>query len=166
VGRLRLLGKRARPISSLGRAGCGLLGVDSDLDRFVTAQDVVYPQVLQELREGRKRSHWMWFIFPQLVGLGRSPTARHFAIRNRDEALRYLAHPVLGARLRECTQALLAVPDRSISEILGYPDDLKFCSSMTLFAALAGDGSIFAQALERFCGGEPDHRTLSLLREL
>jgi uncharacterized protein (DUF1810 family) len=140
--------------------------MDHDLERFVVAQEPIYGQALSELREGRKRSHWMWFIFPQLAGLGRSPTARHFAIKSRDEARRYLAHPVLGARLRACTQALLAVPDRSISDILGFPDDLKFRSSMTLFAELAGSGSIFEQALERFCGGEPDDRTLSLLREL
>ena len=134
-----------------------------DFDRFVAAQDPVYGQVLAELREGRKRSHWMWFVFPQLEGLGRSPTARHFAIKSREEGLQYLAHPLLGARLRECTKALLAVPDCPISEILGFPDDLKFRSSMTLFSELAGPGSIFEQALERFYGGDADGRTLGLL---
>ena len=134
-----------------------------DLDRFVTAQNPVYDQVLAELREGRKRSHWMWFVFPQLDGLGRSPTARHFAIRSRAEALQYLAHPLLGARLRECTEALLAAPDRPISALLGFPDDLKFCSSMTLFSALSAPGSFFEQALGRFFDGQPDDRTLELL---
>jgi len=134
-----------------------------DLDRFVAAQDPVYDQVLAELREGRKRSHWMWFVFPQLDGLGRSPTARHFGIKSREEGLQYLAHPLLGARLRECTETLIAVPDRSISEILGFPDDLKFRSSMTLFSELAGPGSVFEQALGRFYDGESDDRTLELL---
>jgi uncharacterized protein (DUF1810 family) len=134
-----------------------------DLDRFVAAQNPVYGQVLAELRAGRKRSHWMWFVFPQLDGLGRSPTARHFAIRSREEGLQYLAHPLLGARLLECTETLIAVPDRSISEILGFPDDLKFRSSMTLFAELAGPGSVFEQALGRFYDGDPDERTLELL---
>jgi len=134
-----------------------------DLDRFVAAQNPVYGQVLAELRAGRKRSHWMWFVFPQLDGLGRSPTAHHFAIKSREEGLQYLAHPLLGARLRECTETLIAVPDRSISEILGFPDDLKFRSSMTLFRELAGPGSVFEQALGRFYDGEADNRTLELL---
>jgi len=134
-----------------------------DLDRFVAAQSPVYAQVLAELRAGRKRSHWIWFVFPQLDGLGCSPTARHFAIKSREEGLQYLAHPLLGARLRECTETLIAAPDQSISEILGFPDDLKFRSSMTLFSELAGPGSVFEQALGRFYDGEPDDRTLELL---
>jgi uncharacterized protein (DUF1810 family) len=134
-----------------------------DLERFVTAQAPVYGQVLAELRAGRKRSHWMWFVFPQLAGLGHSPTARYFAIGSREEALAYLAHPLLGARLEECTEALLAVPERAISEILGFPDDLKFRSSMTLFSVLAGPGSVFEQALGRFYDGAPDAGTLELL---
>ncbi len=139
---------------------------EHDLERFVAAQESVYEQALAELRQGRKRSHWMWFIFPQLIGLGRSPTARHFAIRSAQEARDYLAHPVLGRRLLECTEAMLGVEDRSVSEILGFPDDLKFRSSMTLFAALSDRGSLFEQALERYCDGEPDRRTLELLRTL
>ena len=136
------------------------------LDRFVTAQDAVYQQVLAELRDGRKRSHWMWFVFPQLIGLGRSATASYFAIRDREEAREYLAHPVLGARLRECTETLLALPGLSIDTILGFPDNLKFRSSMTLFAALSETDSVFERALARFCGGQPDQRTLELLRGL
>lgn len=137
-----------------------------DLDRFVTAQNPVYAQALGELRAGRKQGHWMWFVFPQLDGLGRSPTARQFAIQSRAEALEYLAHPLLGARLRECTEALLAVPDPSISAILGSPDDLKFRSSMTLFSELSGPGSVFEKALARFYAGKPDARTLELLAAL
>ena len=137
-----------------------------DLDRFVAAQDPVYDQVLAELRAGRKHSHWMWFVFPQLDGLGRSPTARHFGIKSLEEGLQYLAHPLLGARLRECTEALLAVPDPSISAILGSPDDLKFRSSMTLFSELSGPGSVFEKALARFYAGKPDARTLELLAAL
>lgn len=137
-----------------------------DLDRFVTAQNPVYAQALGELRAGRKQGHWMWFVFPQLDGLGHSPTARQFAIKSRAEALEYLAHPLLGARLRECTEALLAVPDPSISAILGSPDDLKFRSSMTLFSELSGPGSVFEKALARFYAGKPDARTLELLAAL
>jgi uncharacterized protein (DUF1810 family) len=140
--------------------------MEYDLERFVAAQEPVYEQVLAELHNGRKRSHWMWFIFPQLLGLGRSPTARYFAIRSREEARKYLAHPILGGRLKECTEALIAVPDSSISEILGFPDDLKFRSSMTLFSEMSEPRSVFAVALERFCGGEPDGRTLRLLETL
>jgi len=139
---------------------------EHDLERFVAAQESVYERALAELRQGRKRSHWMWFIFPQLIGLGRSPTARHFAIRSTEEARNYLAHPVLGRRLRECTEAILGVEDRSVSEILGFPDDLKFRSSMTLFAALSDRGSLFEQALARYYDGKPDSRTLDLLRTL
>ncbi len=139
------------------------MSMDYDLERFVTAQEPVYDQVLAELRGGRKRSHWMWFIFPQLDGLGRSPTARYYAIRGRGEAHQYLAHPLLGARLRECTEALLALPAPSISDILGFPDDLKFRSSMTLFSEMSEPGSVFATALDRFFGGKPDDQTLQLL---
>jgi len=139
---------------------------DYDLERFLGAQAAVYASALAELRAGRKRSHWMWFVFPQLIGLGSSPTANHYAIRSRGEALAYLSHPVLGARLAECTDAMLAVADRNLSEILGYPDDLKFRSSMTLFAELSAPGSLYHQALDAYCGGEPDPRTLDLLERL
>lgn len=139
---------------------------DYDLDRFLEAQAPVYASALAELRAGRKRSHWMWFVFPQLIGLGRSPTANHFALKSRSEALAYLRHPLLGSRLAECTAAMLAVADRDVSDVLGYPDDLKFRSSMTLFAQLSGPGSPYHLALEAYFGGEPDQRTLNLLEEL
>jgi uncharacterized protein (DUF1810 family) len=133
-----------------------------DLQRFVDAQAPVYPRVVAELRLGRKQSHWMWFIFPQLAGLGHSPMARRFAISSRAEAVAYLRHGVLGPRLAECTALVNAVEGRSIREILGSPDDLKFCSSMTLFCAVATD-AVFADAIAKFCGGRPDPRTLELL---
>jgi len=139
---------------------------EQDLERFVAAQGPVYERALAELQQGRKRSHWMWFVFPQLTGLGRSPTAQYFAIRSVEEARSYLAHPVLGQRLRECTGAMLGVVGRSASEILGFPDDLKFRSSITLFAALSERGSVFEHALERYYDGEPDSRTLELLQRL
>jgi len=134
-----------------------------DLQRFVTAQQPIYAQALAELRAGRKRSHWMWFVFPQLAGLGRSPTAQYFAISGAPEAIAYLDHPLLGPRLCECTSAVLAVSGRRRVEIFGFPDELKFRSSMTLFAAVAEPGSVFEQALACLCDGEPDPRTLELL---
>ena len=136
-----------------------------DLQRFVDAQDRVYARVVAELRAGRKTSHWMWFVFPQLAGLGSSPMARQYAINSLPEAAAYLAHPVLGARLRECTQLLLDVKGRDISDILGYPDDLKFRSSMTLFAALDNAPPLFSAALQQYFAGEPDARTLEILRK-
>lgn len=134
-----------------------------DLERFVTAQDRVLPQVRQELAAGRKTSHWMWFIFPQLRALGRSPTALHYGISGREEAEAYLSHGLLGPRLAECTALVTATEGRSLHEIFGSPDDLKFRSSMTLFATVAPAEPIYRAALERFCDGEPDPRTLELL---
>ena len=119
------------------------------LARFVDAQRPVYETVVAELRAGRKRTHWMWFIFPQLAGLGRSATARRYAITSRDEATAYLAHPVLGPRLRECSALVAGIEGRSIAEIFGYPDDLKFRSSMTLFAQAAPGEPIFAACLQK-----------------
>jgi uncharacterized protein (DUF1810 family) len=133
-----------------------------DLQRFVDAQAPVYRRVVAELRHGRKQSHWMWFIFPQLAGLGHSPMARRFAISSREEAVAYLGHDVLGPRLRECTALVNAVEGRTIREILGSPDDVKFCSSMTLFGAVSSD-PVFAAAIAKFFGGRPDRRTLDLL---
>ena len=133
-----------------------------DLQRFLDAQLPVYPRVLDELRCGRKQSHWMWFIFPQLAGLGHSAMARHFAISSRREAVAYLMHDVLGARLKECTALINAVEGRTILEILGSPDDLKFRSSMTLFGAVSPDPE-FAVAVSKFYGGKPDQATLDLL---
>jgi uncharacterized protein (DUF1810 family) len=133
-----------------------------DLERFVDAQTSVYPDVLLELRQGRKRSHWMWFIFPQLAGLGHSAMAQRYALSSRDEAVAYLGHAILGPRLRECTALVNAVEGRTIREILGSPDDLKFRSSMTLFAAVSPEPE-FAAAIRKFYGGTPDQRTLELL---
>lgn len=133
-----------------------------DLQRFVDAQAPVYQRVLAELRQGRKQSHWMWFIFPQLAGLGHSPMARRFALASREEAAAYLDHGVLGPRLRECTALVNAVEGKAIRDILGSPDDLKFCSSMTLFGAVSPDPE-FAAAVAKFYGGRPDQKTLQLL---
>jgi uncharacterized protein (DUF1810 family) len=139
--------------------------VAHDLERFVAAQEPVYDEVLAELRRGRKSSHWMWFVFPQLAGLGRSETSRHYAITSLDEARAYLAHPVLGARLRECVTLLLAVPaGRSAEDILGSVDAVKLRSSMTLFQRAAPDEDLFAAVLDRFWDGVPDAATDALLR--
>jgi uncharacterized protein (DUF1810 family) len=136
--------------------------VSDDLDRFASAQAGVYADALAELKAGRKRTHWMWFIFPQIAGLGFSPAAQRYAIASLDEARAYLAHPVLGPRLRECAQTLLAVDGMSAREILGYPDDLKLRSSMTLFARAADDPDVFEAVLDRYYDG-PDPRTLERL---
>ncbi len=134
-----------------------------DLQRFVRAQDPVYPRVLDELRRGRKTTHWMWYVFPQLAGLGHSPMAVRYAIGSRAEAAAYLGHPILGARLRECTALVLAAEGRTIADIFGPPDDLKFRSCMTLFAEVAGDKQLFRDALQKYFAGAPDRRTLDLL---
>ena len=135
-----------------------------NLARFISAQQRIYDSVLAELRSGQKRSHWMWFIFPQFEGLGHSPTAQHYAITSIGEARRYLEHPVLGVRLLECAEAVLAVEGRSVSAIFGYPDDLKLKSSMTLFASAAENPhSVFLRVLEKYFHGEQDERTLQLL---
>src|SRR5258708_820576 len=120
-----------------------------NLQRFVDAQAPVYEHVVAELRAGSKRSHWMWFVFPQIAGLGRSETARYFAISSRAEAIAYLVHPILGERLRECCQLTTLVEGRSARDIFGSPDDMKF-RSFTLFAVVASDEAIFAAALEKF----------------
>ena len=134
------------------------------LERFVAAQAPVFTAVLAELTAGRKRSHWMWFVFPQLRSLGRSPTAKFYGIGSFAEARAYLAHPVLGPRLTLCVEALLATEGRSLHAILGSPDDLKFRSSTTLFSrADGGNDSVFRRALDRFCEGQADERTLALL---
>ncbi|POA43774.1 DUF1810 domain-containing protein [Pseudomonas sp. MPR-ANC1] len=134
-----------------------------NLQRFVQAQDPVIERVQRELDEGRKRSHWMWFVFPQFAGLGGSEMSRRYAIGSAEEARAYLDHPLLGARLRTCTQLVLNVQQRSIAEIFGHPDDLKFHSSMTLFAQFTADDSLFNQALERYFHGILDEWTLQLL---
>jgi uncharacterized protein (DUF1810 family) len=133
------------------------------LEQFVAAQEGVYDQVVRELTAGRKRSHWIWFIFPQMAGLGFSQMARKFGIESKEEAIGYLKHGVLGPRLRECTRLMLAIGHRDIGSVMGYPDDLKFRSSMTLFAAVAPEDPLFAEALEKFFDGERDQTTLKLL---
>jgi uncharacterized protein (DUF1810 family) len=135
----------------------------ADLSRFVEAQDPVYDQVVEELRAGRKRSHWMWFVFPQIDGLAHSATAKHYAISGLDEARAYLAHDVLGPRLFECSQLIADIDGRSIEDILGYPDNLKLRSSMTLFAQASGVNDVFTVVLHKYFDGEPDSRTLELL---
>jgi uncharacterized protein (DUF1810 family) len=140
-----------------------VVGNPYDLQRFVAAQEPVLERVRSELRRGRKQSHWMWFVFPQLAGLGSSPTARAYAISSVDEARAYLAHPVLGPRLVECAALAAAVEGGSAAAVFGYPDDLKLRSSMTLFARAAPDEPVFGQVLDRYFDGEPDPRTLELL---
>ncbi len=152
----------------MGKADHAAGGKDPfDLSRFLSAQERSYDTALAELKSGWKRSHWMWYVFPQIAGLGHSSTAQYYAIKSAEEARQYLAHPVLGKRLEECAEALLAVEGRSASQIFGYPDDLKLRSSMTLFAHVAEDaGTVFQRVLEKYYGGEPDRRTLKLLERL
>jgi uncharacterized protein (DUF1810 family) len=141
-------------------------GSDRDqynLERFVSAQHSIYAEVLSELRAGMKTGHWMWFIFPQIRGLGRSPVSIEYAISSREEAAAYLQHPVLGPRLKECTQLVLDVENRSAEEIFGSPDDMKLRSSMTLFAQVSADDDIFIRALQQYFGGAPDQLTLDRL---
>lgn len=133
------------------------------LMRFIDAQGPIYDQALSELKAGAKRSHWMWFVFPQLRGLGHSATAQHYGISGRDEALAYLQHPVLGTRLEECLNALLAWSERSARQLLGAPDDLKLRSCVTLFGAVAADPALYTQVLDAFFAGEPDPLTLAHL---
>jgi uncharacterized protein (DUF1810 family) len=135
-----------------------------NLQRFVDAQNPIYAQVCSELRAGRKSTHWMWFIFPQIRGLGYSPLARKFAISSLEEAKAYLEHPILGPRLRECCRLVNEVESRSIEDIFGYPDDLKFRSSMTLFARAITNDQIFQDALKKYCNGELDPLTHERLR--
>jgi uncharacterized protein (DUF1810 family) len=136
-----------------------------DLDRFLNAQAGVYAQVLVELRAGQKHSHWIWFIFPQMKGLGYSSHSHFYGIGSLEEAVAYWRHPVLGPRLEECTHLVNQVEKRPIERILGSPDDLKFRSSMTLFLRAAPEATVFAQALEKYFGGKPDPLTLELLGE-
>ncbi len=134
-----------------------------NLNRFVEAQASTYVRALGEVRRGRKESHWMWFIFPQIDGLGHSSTARRYAIKSADEAKAYLEHSVLGPRLRECSQALLSYRGKSAADIFGFPDDLKLRSSMTLFATVSEPDSVFSRVLAQYFEGKPDPRTLDLL---
>ena len=141
--------------------------VDSfNLSRFVEAQRRDYAIALDELTQGKKYSHWMWYIFPQIEGLGRSHIAQKYAIRNAEEARAYLAHPILGVRLVECCEVLLGLGSSyTASEIFGYPDDLKLKSSMTLFASISEEGSVFHQIIEHYFAGEFDQKTINLLNK-
>ncbi len=134
------------------------------LERFVAAQSGVYGQARAELTGGQKRSHWMWFIFPQIHGLGSSSMAVRYAIQSPAEALAYLEHPLLGARLRDCTAIVNGLSGRTVAQIFGYPDDLKFHSSMTLFAAVTGEESVFQEALQKYFAGQQDGASLERLR--
>jgi uncharacterized protein (DUF1810 family) len=142
----------------------GLIPVPADLERFVVAQDRVWEEVLVELRAGRKTSHWMWFVFPQAAGLGRSETSRFYALRSLDEARAYLAHPVLGPRLRESARLVLDAEARSASDVFGPIDAVKLRSSMTLFSLAAPDEPLFDRVLERWFDGRPDEATVGLVR--
>ena len=137
-----------------------------DLNRFISAQEGIYDRVLSEVRGGLKRTHWMWFIFPQIDGLGHSPTTRHYAIKSLEEARRFLIHPVLGTRLVESAEAVLVVQERSASDIFGHPDDWKLQSSMTLFALVAEPGSVFERVLDKYFQGKRDARTLQIVGNL
>jgi uncharacterized protein (DUF1810 family) len=134
-----------------------------DLQRFLDVQEGVYTRVLSELRDGEKRSHWICYVFPQIQGLGHSSMARRYAISSLDEAKAYLNHPILGMRLRECTRITTSLVGRSIDEIFGFPDDLKFRSSMTLFAKAAAGDEVFTEALAKYFAGEMDSLTLERL---
>jgi len=135
-----------------------------NLDRFVRAQEADYERVVAEISAGRKRSHWMWYVFPQFAGLGSSPTSQLYAIKSLDEARAYLAHPILGPHLAECASAALDVNGRTAHEIFGSPDDMKLRSSATLFALVSGDNSVFHRILTKYFDGQPDARTLQLAR--
>jgi uncharacterized protein (DUF1810 family) len=137
-----------------------------NLSRFISAQEATYETALAELRSGQKRSHWMWFIFPQIRGLGRTSTSEYYSIKSEEEARQYLSHPILGARLLECAEAVWALEGRSASQIFGFPDDLKLKSSMTLFAQITEPGSVFARVLGKFFAGKPDEKTLEILSKL
>ncbi len=136
---------------------------EKELDKFVSAQARDYDTALAEIRSGYKRSHWMWYIFPQLQGLGFSSTAQYYGIRDLEQAKDYIAHPVLGPRLVEISGALLSLPGSNPSAVMGYPDDLKLCSCMTLFELAAPDEPVFGRVLEKYYGGRRDRMTLNLL---
>jgi uncharacterized protein (DUF1810 family) len=139
------------------------LGDTYDLNRFISAQERVYDRALAELQSGLKRSHWMWYIFPQIEGLGNSPTTRLYSIKSLEEARQYLVHPVLGTRLVECSEAILAVQGQTASDIFGHPDDWKLQSSMTLFDLVSVPGSVFERVLDKYYQGRKDSRTLQIV---
>ncbi|GAB3022015.1 DUF1810 domain-containing protein [Spirosoma pulveris] len=137
---------------------------ESSLKRFLDAQENDYARALTEIKNGRKQSHWMWYVFPQIAGLGFSETAKFYSIQDREEAQSYLDHPVLGSRLREISQALLAIEGKTAHQILGSPDDVKLSSSMTLFGALTPTDPVFQAVLNKYYAGVPDARTLAILK--
>jgi len=145
------------------RANSSDCGDPFDLNRFITAQEGVYDRALAELRDGLKRSHWMWYIFPQIEGLGHSPTTRHYSIKSLEEARQYLAHPVLGTRLKESAEAVLAHQGLSAEDIFGHPDDGKLQSSMTLFELVSGPESVFGRVLDKYYQGKRDTKTLQIV---
>ena len=136
-----------------------------DLNRFVQAQEAMYPRALGEIKRGRKQSHWMWYVFPQIDGLGSSSTAKFYAIKSKEEARAYLNHPVLGKRLIECAETLLRLRNKSASEVFGYPDDLKLRSSMTLFATVSDPDSVFHRVLDQYFESGMDQKTLDILEQ-
>jgi uncharacterized protein (DUF1810 family) len=142
-----------------------IIGDKYNLERFLTAQEDIFSTALSELKAGRKRSHWMWYIFPQIDGLGHSSTAKYFSIKSHGEAAEYLNHPVLGQRLIQCAETLLKLEGRSVSEIFGYPDDLKLRSSMTLFEQVANESNVFSKVLEKYFDGKKDMQTVELLNK-
>ena len=135
-----------------------------DLNRFLEAQATNYADALAELRAGRKRSHWMWYVFPQIAGLGNSAMSARYSIRSEDEARAYLAHPILGPRVVECAEAVLAIKNRSARDIMGSPDDWKLRSSATLFAEVSEPGSVFERVVKQYYSSDPDSKTLEILR--
>ena len=157
---------RQKPVISLG-AGCvkGVMTTETSLQRFVEAQESTYPTALAEIKRGRKHSHWMWFIFPQIQGLGISSTAQYYALKDATEAAAYLKHPVLGSRLLEICAALFELPGHDATRIFGYPDDLKLRSCLTLFASLPGSPPVFQLLLDKFFQGAPDGQTLRILSQ-
>src|ERR1035437_7969346 len=140
------------------------MNTDNTLNRFISAQQKVYPQVLKELQTGKKTSHWMWFIFPQIEGLGHSPTAKYYSIKTITEAKEYLTHPVLGKRLLECSNIILKIEGKSADDIFGYPDNAKLKSSMTLFNFVSPEHKEFAEVLKKYFSGKQDEQTLSILQ--
>jgi uncharacterized protein (DUF1810 family) len=139
---------------------------DNTLSRFLSAQQNIYPKVIIELRNGKKTSHWMWFIFPQIEGLGQSSTAKYYSIKSIDETKQYLAHPILGKRLLECSSILLNINGKTVEEILGYPDNLKLKSCITLFKFVYPENKIFTDVLNKYFADEEDYRTISILQKM
>ncbi len=139
---------------------------DVTLSRFLSSQDTVYPQVLKELQNGKKTSHWIWFIFPQIEGLGQSTTAKYYSIKNLNEAKKYIDHPILGKRLLECCNIILKIEGRSVEDIFGYPDNLKLKSCMTLFKYVTPENKVFSIVLKTYFADQEDERTVSILQKM